>query len=106
MRNTLPWRYQGVLHEFLTCEGSQPSGHLPIVMRRNHDGARRRDPETYRKDAAILENALRTETDPFLIVALYVLSGAKLSRLWGEAEGDRSLSAPSRDGILGPGSLF
>ena len=66
VRNALPWRYQGVLHEFLTCEGSQPPGHLPIAMRRNHDGARRRDPETYRKDAAILENALRTETDPFL----------------------------------------
>ena len=34
VRNTLPWRYQGVLHEYLTCEGAQPAGHLPIVMRR------------------------------------------------------------------------
>ena len=67
VRNTLPWHYKGVLHEFPTCEGSGPPGHLPIVMRRNHDGARRRDPETYRKDAAILENALLAETDPFLI---------------------------------------
>jgi len=67
VRNTLPWRYQGVLHEFLICEGSGPAGHLPIVMRRGHDGARRRDPETYRKDASILESALLTETDPFLI---------------------------------------
>ena len=67
VRNTLPWHYKGVLHEFLTSEGSGPPGHLPIVMRRNHDGARRRDPETYRKDVAILEGALLTETDPFLI---------------------------------------
>ena len=67
VRNSLPWRYAGVLHEFLTCEGAGAAGHLPIWMRRNHDGARRRDPETYRKDAAILENALLTESDPFLI---------------------------------------
>ena len=67
VRNTLPWRYQGVLHEYLVCEDSRQTGHLPIVMRRNHDGARRRDPETYRKDAEILENALRETTDPFLI---------------------------------------
>jgi len=67
VRNTLPWRYQGVLHEFLTCEGSRPSEHLQIAMRRNHDGARRRDPETYRRDVALLENALLSETDPFLI---------------------------------------
>jgi GR25 family glycosyltransferase involved in LPS biosynthesis/glycosyltransferase involved in cell wall biosynthesis len=67
VRNALPWRYQGVLHEYLTCEGAGPSGHLPIVMHRNHDGARRKDPETYRRDVAILENALATEADPFLI---------------------------------------
>ena len=66
VRNSLPWCYRGVLHEFLTCDGSGPGGHLPIVMRRNHDGARRRDPMTYRNDAAILEAALLTETDPFL----------------------------------------
>ncbi len=66
VRNSLPWRYQGVLHEYLVCEGAQPAEHLDIVMRRNHDGARRRDPQTYRKDAAILEHALRNERDPFL----------------------------------------
>ena len=67
VRNSLAWRYEGVLHEYLTCEGAGAVGHLPILMRRNHDGARRRDPETYRKDAAILESALLTETNPFLI---------------------------------------
>jgi hypothetical protein len=66
VRNALPWRYRGVLHEFLDCPGSRPPGHLDIVMHRNHDGARRRDPQTYHKDAAILERALATETDAFL----------------------------------------
>ncbi|ACL59735.1 FkbM family methyltransferase [Methylobacterium nodulans] len=67
VRAALPWRYAGVLHEFLTCPEASSSGHLPLVMRRNHDGARRRDPGTYRRDAEILERALATEADPFLI---------------------------------------
>jgi glycosyltransferase involved in cell wall biosynthesis len=83
VRNALPWRYQGVLHEYLTCEGARPADHLPIVMRRNHDGARRRDPETYRKDAAILAGALMTETDPFLI-ARYTFYLAQSHRDCGE----------------------
>ncbi|MDB5449377.1 MAG: hypothetical protein JWQ52_505 [Phenylobacterium sp.] len=65
--NRLPWRYDGVLHEFLTCEGSAPPGHLEgVVMRRNHDGARRRDPTTYQRDASVLESALATEASDFL----------------------------------------
>jgi Glycosyltransferases involved in cell wall biogenesis len=83
VRNTLPWRYRGILHEFPSCEGAGPSGHLPLVMRRNHDGSRRRDPETYRKDAAILEDALATETDPFL-VARYTFYLAQSYRDCGE----------------------
>lgn len=67
VRNALPWRYQGVLHEFLICEGARAAEHLPLVMCRNHDGARRRDPSTYHKDAAILERALTTEGNPFLV---------------------------------------
>lgn len=67
MRAALPWRYAGVLHEYPTCPEASRVGHLPLVMRRNHDGARRRDPETYRRDAAVLEAALATETDPFLV---------------------------------------
>jgi Glycosyl transferase family 2 len=68
VRSALPWRYEGVLHEFLTCAQAQGIGHLSqIRMLRNHDGARRRDPATYRRDAEILETALQTETSPFLI---------------------------------------
>jgi glycosyltransferase involved in cell wall biosynthesis len=85
VRNALPWCYQGVLHEFLRTEGSKSSGHLPIVMRRNHDGARRRDPQTYQNDAAILENVLLSETDPFLI-SRYTFYLAQSYRDCGEKE--------------------
>jgi FkbM family methyltransferase len=88
--NKIPWRYRGVLHEFLEGPGAGPAGHLPIVMRRNHDGARRRDPKTYSNDAAILEEALRKETDPFLI-ARYTFYLAQSYRDCGERE--RALSA-------------
>ena len=68
VRSALPWRYEGVLHEYLTCDGAAPSGQLAgIEMRRHHDGARRKDPETYRRDAAVLEAELRIETNPFLL---------------------------------------
>jgi GR25 family glycosyltransferase involved in LPS biosynthesis/glycosyltransferase involved in cell wall biosynthesis len=65
-RNSVRWYYRGVLHEFPQGEGAQTVGHLPLIIRRNHDGARRKDPSTYNKDAAILEAALRTETDAFM----------------------------------------
>ena len=85
VRNDQPWRYRGVLHEFLECGETHTTGHLPVVMRRNYDGARRRDSETYRKDAAILERALQTETDAFL-VARYTFYLAQSYRDSGERE--------------------
>ena len=67
VRAALPWRWRGVLHEFLTCDEARTSARLGgLSMRRNHDGARRRDPQTYRRDAAILESALQGESDAFL----------------------------------------
>jgi FkbM family methyltransferase len=86
----LPWRYRGVLHEFLECLGAEQAGHFPVVMRRNHDGRRRRDPTTYSNDAAILTRALETETDPFL-VARYTFYLAQSYRDCGERE--RALGA-------------
>ncbi|MFZ1427703.1 MAG: glycosyltransferase [Geminicoccaceae bacterium] len=68
MRSALPWRYEGVLHEYLTCDEAGPVEELPgIEIRLNQDGARRNDPNTYKRDAAVLEVALRTETNPFLL---------------------------------------
>lgn len=67
VRSALPWRWRGVLHEFLDCPGETRRAQLKAIrMHRNHDGARRRDGETYRRDAAILEAALARETDPFM----------------------------------------
>ncbi len=66
VNNRLKWIYRGVLHEFLTCNEPHSSGHLPIGIRRNHDGARRKDPERFLRDVEIFEKALLTETDAFL----------------------------------------
>lgn len=68
VRSALPWRYEGVLHEYLACDCAGSSEVLSqIKMRRNHDGARRKDPRTYQRDADVLEKALLTETNPFLL---------------------------------------
>ncbi len=57
-----PWRYVGVLHEYLTTE--EPHRIVPLPgawIERRHQGARSRDPETFRRDAAILEQGLADE---------------------------------------------
>ena len=98
VRNALPWCYRGVLHEFLSCEGAGAVDSLPIVMRRGHDGARRREPETYWRDAAILEAALATEADPFL-VARYTFYLAQSYRDCGEMA--KALAAYERRAEMG-----
>jgi tetratricopeptide (TPR) repeat protein len=58
----LPWRWHGVIHEFLDCAGAhrvEPLAAPTIFVR--HDGARARDPATYLKDIAVLEAAVRDE---------------------------------------------
>src|SRR5262249_26729577 len=57
--NALPWRYEGVLHEYITCEQAKTEQFLPgIYTIPHHDGARSRDANTYRYDALVLEKAL------------------------------------------------
>ena len=59
VRNALPWRYEGVLHEYITCELAASEAFLPrLSTTPHHDGARARDANTYRRDALILEKAL------------------------------------------------
>lgn len=58
----LPWRWHGVLHEYLDCAAPHRTEVLaaPTILVR-HDGARARDPSTYLKDITVLEAALRDE---------------------------------------------
>jgi glycosyltransferase involved in cell wall biosynthesis len=64
VRSALPWRYVGVLHEYITCDEARTdavlSGVRTVV---HHEGARSRDPLTYRRDALVLERALIEEPD-------------------------------------------
>jgi len=64
--NKLPWRYRGVLHEFLECSDAGPGDGVPWVIQVGSGGARGKDPETYRKDALILEKAFSEEKESFL----------------------------------------
>jgi glycosyltransferase involved in cell wall biosynthesis len=66
--NRLPFSYRGVLHEFLAeardgCSFGMAMG-LHVFERK--EGVRSQVPDQYRKDAQLLEQALRTEEDPFL----------------------------------------
>ena len=62
VRDSLPWRYQGVLHEHITTDREYALQRLPGVRTlRIPDGARSKDPLTYRKDAVLLEGALLQE---------------------------------------------
>ncbi len=63
-RSALPWHYRGVLHEYLDCEPRPGTGELSeeiLHIRENREGARSRDPMTYRRDALVLERALIDE---------------------------------------------
>ncbi|RWB67974.1 glycosyltransferase family 25 protein [Mesorhizobium sp.] len=86
-RNRLPFSFKGVLHEYLEA----PPG---AITRQNAEGfriatgrggARSQNPRKYQDDAAVLENALTTETDPFLI-SRYTFYLAQSYRDCGERE--------------------
>src|SRR6266481_1985873 len=79
VRSSLPWRYEGVLHEFLSLgfdknnqrvlSENRSQKWLPGAKIRMYEGGARRrvsEAERFSRDARILENALATETDPFL----------------------------------------
>ncbi len=64
VKGALPWRWNGVVHEFLECDAPYTHQSLigPIIWVA-HEGARSRDPSTYLKDAALLEQALKAEPE-------------------------------------------
>ena len=62
LANRIAWRYEGVLHEYVTAD--VPHRFVPLAgpwIDAYHEGARSRDPQTYLKDAALLEAALGRE---------------------------------------------
>lgn len=64
LRDGLEWAYHGVLHEHVHCDAAETVAPLPgLVTRVRHDGARSRDPLTYRRDALVLERALLDEPE-------------------------------------------
>ena len=91
--NRRRWRYRGVLHEFLHCDGEIRWGELPLLIRCGRDGRRRRDPHTYALDAARLETALDVERDP-LLVSRYTFYLAQTYR--DSQQPERALAAYSR----------
>lgn len=63
-RSALPWRYEGVLHEYPTCDQEIRQAKMPGLRILMHpDSARSSDPDKYQKDARILEEALAREPD-------------------------------------------
>jgi glycosyltransferase involved in cell wall biosynthesis len=66
--NKLPFLFKGAIHEYLVAppgisRASAKGFHIQI----GSGGARSRNPQKYREDAALLEHTLSRETDPFLI---------------------------------------
>lgn len=64
VRNDLDWKWEGVIHETLTSNTATTCGEMHnAVIEARQEGARAHDPDTYKKDAAILTKALIDEPD-------------------------------------------
>lgn len=67
--NKLPFKFTGVIHEYL--DYSEPVDYGKVTAFYNtpiQDGGRSKDPEKYKNDARLLEEALTLESDPLLII--------------------------------------
>ncbi|MBV8661787.1 MAG: glycosyltransferase family 2 protein, partial [Hyphomicrobiales bacterium] len=83
--NRLPFCFKGVLHEYLKAPPDNPRRGLAqgLYVEDGRDGARNKNPHKYQDDAALLERALLTETDP-LLVSRYTFYLAQSYRDCGE----------------------
>lgn len=61
----IDWHWQGVLHEYLDSPSSHQWHQVAgiYVTSRHNEGARGKDPDTYLKDVAILQQGLKDEPD-------------------------------------------
>jgi glycosyltransferase involved in cell wall biosynthesis len=97
--NKIEISYRGVLHEFRECpEGCSRGVAQGMLIRELQEGARSLNERKYSDDAALLERALLTETDPFL-VARYKFYLAQSYRDAGEPE--RAIKAYLQRAVLG-----
>ena len=57
VKNTLKWKYIGVLHEYISCESSISEGKIlgDYHVLSGRTSSRNKDPKKYQKDAEILE---------------------------------------------------
>lgn len=68
INNQLDWKFQGILHEYLTCLDSSRKLQFCCIdgdyhVQSGHTGARSQDPQKYKKDAMLLETAYNNERD-------------------------------------------
>jgi Glycosyl transferase family 2 len=64
VKSSLPWRWVGVLHEYLDAGEPVPQPRAPgFWINVTPDGARSADPQKFAKDAVVLEAALQAEPD-------------------------------------------
>lgn len=96
-RGGMPWRYEGVLHEYPVCDAPATEARLegPYVMLGRKLGARSNDPRKYERDAELLRTVLEREPDDHR--ALFYL-GQSLADA-GDHEG--ALEAYTRRAALG-----
>jgi glycosyltransferase involved in cell wall biosynthesis len=62
VKSGMNWEFCGVLHEYIHCNELKKTGKLKGIYNiPSADGARSSDPEKYRKDALLLEQAMKEE---------------------------------------------
>lgn len=98
--NWLPFTFKAVLHEYLetppqAVSRGQAQG---FFIETSRGGARNKNPRKYQDDAATLEKALATETDPFL-VSRYTFYLAQSYKDSGERE--KALASYEKRATLG-----
>jgi len=86
-RNALNFSFKAVLHEYLDAPAEAQSRQTAkgVYIQTSAGGARSANPNKYQDDAKLLEKALETETDPFL-VSRYTFYLAQSYRDCGEHE--------------------
>jgi ADP-heptose:LPS heptosyltransferase len=68
-RNNMAFRYKGVVHEFLEVPEEAKTRGMVVGfhIQAGTSGARADNPRKYQDDAELIERALLTETDPFML---------------------------------------